>query len=779
MFVRRLLLLQALMVLVCLILAAQLARLTLVQGDELRQRAEARLERIAWLPTSRGRVLDRHGRVLAHDRASYDLAVEYSVITGAWAVQRAGRYARRLHRDDWAALAPEQRRALIDRYRPAYDAHLEQAWETLAAGAGTTPDELARRREAVVERVERMFDSIVRARTTSAREQQLAMGREITQGIEQRIAEQATRPIAEQRTPHVLASRVDDDTGFLFKRLEAQVLSIRPAGDEGPPDEVPRIPGLEVRDAGDRHYPFDTLSVEVDLSRLPGPLREDATRSVEVQGVGVHILGWMRAGPHAEDVQQRAAHLDASPDARQAAITTAGVDRGRYLPTDAVGSAGLEASLEHTLRGLRGFERYRVDTGTLETLEPTLGRDVRLTLDISLQARIQALMDPSLGLARVQPWHGDENPTMPVGTPINGAAVVLDIETGEILALVSTPTFARDAMRDDPDAIFGDEVNLPAVNRAIAVPYQPGSIVKAPILAAAATFGAWTPGQTIACTGHFLPDRDDVFRCWIYKRFGATHGHALNGPEAIKVSCNIFFYELGRRLGASGTTRAYRLFGVEQPFNLGIGSEFPGAIGPLQRDPREPPQLSPSDTILMGIGQGPVAWTPLHAAEALAILARGGVHVLPRIIADDAPPVVAELSLDARASDIALEGLRLSVNAPEGTGHHITLPGGVRENIFTVPGVEVWGKTGTATAADLRADLDRDGQRETVRSGDHSWFVALAGPQGASPRYAIAVIMEYAGSGARVSGPVTNQIIHALVDEGYLPDHRALGHAAP
>ena len=776
MFHRRLALLAVLVAISTVGLGVQLGRLTISQGDALRDRAESKLERVTWLPTQRGRVLDRKGRVLADDRPSYDLAVDFNVIIGAWAVERAGRYARRVHRDAWPKLAAQQRRALIDRYLPAYEQHLEAMWETLAAGVDTTPDVLADRRADIESRVDRMFSAIVRARTKSARRDQLAMGREITERIERRIEEQASRPIAEQRSPHVIASRVDDETGFLFQRLLGQTVELMPGGENQPADEVDRLPGLAVRDAGDRHYPFDRVVVDVDRSRLPSPVRRDSTESVEVEGVAIHLLGWMRSGAFAEDIERREAFLSESAEQASTSagevLTSVGTDRGRYLPTDAVGSSGLERSAEHRLRGLRGYERYRIDTGSLETHEPEPGRDIGLTIDIALQARIQALLDPELGLARVQPWHGEPNPTMPVGTPINGAAVVLEIDTGDILAMVSTPTFSRDAMRDDPASIFESPIARPALNRALEVPYQPGSIVKAPILVAAATQGLWRPSQHIECTGHFLPGRDDVYRCWIYKRFGTTHGDDLSGEEAIKVSCNIFFYELGRRLGPKGMAEAYRQFGIGESFDLGVGREFEGVIGAFGAQGAPGDRLSPSDVIFMGIGQGPVAWTPLHAAEAIAMLARGGISIRPRLVSDGSAPDVREVTLDRAAIDVALEGLRLSANDPRGTGHHITLTDGTRENIFTAPGVSVWGKTGTAEASPLRADTDGDGTIETLRAGDHSWFVVLVGPEGQPPTHAVAVLMEYAGSGARVSGPVTNQVIHALIDEGYLPDTR-------
>jgi cell division protein FtsI/penicillin-binding protein 2 len=204
---------------------------------------------------------------------------------------------------------------------------------------------------------------------------------------------------------------------------------------------------------------------------------------------------------------------------------------------------------------------------------------------------------------------------------------------------------------------------------------------------------------------------------------------------------------------------------LEEPFNLGIGGEYLGNAGrKVNGDP-----LYIGDAMLMAIGQGPVAWTPLHAADSYATLARGGLRITPRILAD-APPQARDLHLDPESIDLAMRGLDLAANDELGTGSSIAYASG-SEPIFDVPGVDVWGKTGTATAVSLLGeDPDGDGPepRPVLRAGDHSWYVVLAGREGLQPRYAIAVIIEYGGSGGRVAGPVTEQIIYALVAEGYL-----------
>src|SRR5262249_51256597 len=133
-----------------------------------------------------------------------------------------------------------------------------------------------------------------------------------------------------------------------------------------------------------------------------------------------------------------------------------------------------------------------------------------------------------------------------------------------------------------PDYIFEDlvnrEVDMPWINRAIARPYPPGSIAKAMILNGAVKFGKHNLDTTIDCTGHLFPDKPNMFRCWIYKQFGGqTHTqqlqHTLSAPEALMVSCNIYFFTMGQKLGAKGVTDTYQMFGLGQPMDIGLDRE--------------------------------------------------------------------------------------------------------------------------------------------------------------------------------------------------------------
>lgn len=825
MFHGRLVLLAGLGLVGFLALTAQLGRLSFVQGPQLRQEAESRLERLAWEPTVRGRILDRTGRVLAQDRPTFDVRLDYSVLSGSWAAAWSVAFAREVHADVWRELDPAQRSALASAYQPQFEAHLERGLAELALTTGVPMEEIMLAMDAVVGRVEGIHGDFVERREKALRERARARGRELTVELEERLRAQAQRPIAEQKRPHTVISQVQDAVGFavleLAERtsvLEAPVLdpvsvsvggaSESDASGTGPQPtgamarvEVPTVPGLDVGYSRDRQYPYQSITVAIDRSSLPFPLRGagrgEGAQSVTVKGTLDAIIGRTRDRVFAEDHKRRAEWLGGELGERERTLvlTDRGEDRGRYLEGDHVGHTGVEANMEHTLRGLRGLRVRRLDTGEQTVIERTPGRDVTLTLDALLQARIAAVLSPQVGLAVAQAWHGDRSGRRDDGLPLAGSAVVIDIESGEVLALVSTPTIDPENPPQTltrPEGVPAGDWDDPSFNRATSAVYPPGSIAKAMTLTWAASRGEQQPHERIACTGHFLPGRKDILRCWIYRpQFSMTTHSAQLGrdpdeADALMCSCNIYFYELGRRLGPERMLEAYRGFGAgARP--LETVPCVPGFVGPFVPEGRTPPPLTDIDAAMMGIGQGPVAWSPLHAADAYATLARGGVRLGPTLVRDGQPRR-EDIGLDSSAVEEALRGLWLSVNDRRyGTGNHTTI-NGQRVDYFNAPGVDVWGKTGTAqqdATLTKKLHIAPDGTiqwdetdlapgtvtvfRPREAAYTHAWFVGLVAPRGERPRYAISVMMEFAGSGGRVSAPIANQIIHALQAEGYLP----------
>ncbi|MGD9690900.1 MAG: peptidoglycan D,D-transpeptidase FtsI family protein [Phycisphaerales bacterium] len=821
MFHRRLLILSALVLAGFLLPAGQLVRLTLLRGEELRERAEARLAIERYIPTTRGRIVDRTGRVLAADRPSYDLAIDYSVISGQWAFAQAVRQARRIQGDRWLELGPVERERLAQEQLPVYQTALSEAWRHLSRLSGASLEEIELRKSEIIRSVQvtesRMRESERAALEQARREEAIARGRELVDDIEVATAEINVR-IREQTVPHVIVRGVSDEVAFQFFELEET--SRRTAAgstgawsDEGgvPAGDAMVIPGLHVIDATRREYPGDRGQVTIDRSTFPGTLRSAEPLTLELRGLATHVVGWMRSTIYAEDLELRhdarvgrpaqerlGRPMKYAPRDGDAMVT----DLGFYREGDRVGAIGIERSAEAKLRGERGVRREQLDTGGVTTTPLRRGEDVPLTIDMALQSRVQALLDPRSGLAVVQPWHEnkaivpdpssiDADPArgrkqIELGTALSAGAVVLDIDSGDVLAIVSSPTMSHEELVDlDAEEIkrlVEDPVGSPLKNRAIAEAYPPGSIVKPIIFASAVSSGVFLPGSRIECDGMLYSERPDAFRCWVWKQFSTTHSAQLGGPldasDAIMVSCNIFFYTLGRTLGPERIVEWYGRFGVGdgaaiEHATLGIGRQFTGLAG----DSRGPDQTTRDEATLMGMGQGPVAWTPLHAADAYATLARGGVRLVPRLRADEEHRVI-DLKLDTRAIPVLLDGLRRAVTDERGSAHHITVIDELnqrrRERIFNAPGVVVWGKSGTADAPMAFRRDDSTNRRMLARDGDHSWCVALAGPDdghGASPRprYAIAVVVEFGGSGGRVAGPIVNQIIHALAAEGYLP----------
>ncbi|MFN7397113.1 MAG: peptidoglycan D,D-transpeptidase FtsI family protein [bacterium] len=763
MFHRRLLLLGAAF---CAAAAVPLLRtcdLTIRKGESLREQAEGRLVERRWIGTSRGKILDRDGRVLAIDKPSFNLEVDYPLISGQWAFAQAVRAARR-RTPEWTQLSPLERERLVQEGLGPYQQRLAEAWAEVSRLTGVPPSEIEERRSEIVARVSAQALAVWESHRRASIES-LSRGRELTEAQEPSTAEstlslaEVARPIREQRTPHVLVRDLDEEMAFTFPN-ESEL-----AGS-------PLLPGMKLVDATRREYPSEEIAVVLDLSNFPGPLRSQKTQEVTARGVATGIIGWMRGQLFKEDFARRPPR-SIGDDGKPA------IDLGAYRPGDSIGAAGLEWALEPELRGARGSVLERLDTGQSTRVERTPGKDVRLTLDSRLQARVQALMNPLTGLTVVQPWQN--NKALDPGTPLNAAAVILDIDTGEILSMVSTPTFTRQQLQDDPASVLGEASGQPLLSRAMGRAYAPGSIVKPLMLAGGVAQGVWEAGRTIDCTGHFHPDRPDMLRCWIYKQNNTTHtaqfGHPLTADEAVMVSCNIYFFTLGQKLGPEGIEKLFASLGVgtddgiKRP-DLGVGYQFPGSVGrmsrresPADESGDQRPRITAGDAILMGIGQGPIAWTPLQAADAYATLARGGIRLVPKI-RTDVPSVRDDLGWDRGSVQMAMRGLQRAVSEERGSGHHITYtgPDGVqaKEPTFNIPGVSIWGKSGTA-------DSGKKSQENPDASLDHSWFVVMAGAEGAArPRVVVALLVEYGGSGGRVAGPLANQILWALRAEGYL-----------
>ena len=748
---------------VLVVLLLQVVRLSVAEHGEHLRNVERFLAETKWLPAARGSIRDRHGVVLAMDRTAWDVLLQYDAIDGGWARAKARRAAlEAVGREAWRELSPEARDSEIDRHEEAFTRILEErVYLPLMQSAGWSRGDLAARLEEIAMRVEKQAVNYRETRKEALRRKY---------GGDAPIAVIERERAPSQLDAHVVLENVAPEVAFAFQQLAVEF-----------PGTVTVEPSMK------RVRPFDEATVQVSRASFPSPVRASRDVTLTIDGVADHIVGYLR-GVYAEDVSARPFRTELGEEDLK------GYREGR----DIIGSRGVERTAEQYLRGTRGKVVSDLRAGTEERIDPQPGLDVDLTIDIALQARLHALLMPEVGLARIDQyqvgWDKDGNPKqgpLPVGTELKGAIVVLDVDTGGILAAVSSPTLAdgRAMSRDDRAR------ELPSMFRAFEGVYPPGSILKPIMHCAAAAEGLVQPGEKIECAGHYLPERNDMLRCHVYRpaegRTG-THG-PQDAPGALARSCNIFFYTLGDRLGVDRLIPWLRRFGMGGRPDAGLAYERQARVegGSETRTvvageaPGSLPDPAAAGTrrdrvseALLGIGQGTLTWTPLHAAQAYATLARRGVAVPPTIFkVMEGERSSVDLGVPSWAIDECFEGLRLAVEAGFGSGHHITLRDGTREPLFDLPGVRLWGKTGTATAPPLRVDLDGNGVEERVQT-DHAWFVGFVAGEDGRPRYSIAVLLEHGGSGGKVAGPVAAETIRALVAEGYFTAERSSGRPA-
>jgi len=401
--------------------------------------------------------------------------------------------------------------------------------------------------------------------------------------------------------------------------------------------------------------------------------------------------------------------------------------RTNYWSEDMIGKSGLEKVCEPILRGRRGYRRFQ-NTSSLPLAEQPAepGSDIHTTLDASLQRELEAL------------FPADQT----------GCIVILSVPRGEVLALVSVPTFDLNRYRSDYVRLASDEVRSPLHHRAVAGLYAPGSTVKPLAALAGLQAGVVNLSEEIFCRG-FLHS-PAAFRCWIYDRYGYGHG-PLNLVGAIKNSCNIFFYTVGERLyhrSAGKLKEFYGLFGFLDPPGTGLEEEKAGRITVPE---------TPGTGRMLAIGQGPIAVTPLHVANAMATIARGGEFRSPVLVLEGGPPQVRRnLGLPAAYIQAVQKGMYEVVNSHGGTAY------GVFHGRGAPPlNIQVCGKTGTAESPPLVVG------GKVVREGNMAWFAGFAPYH--NPQIALAVLVEYAREGgSRTAGPIAREALRVCKEMGYI-----------
>lgn len=408
-----------------------------------------------------------------------------------------------------------------------------------------------------------------------------------------------------------------------------------------------------------------------------------------------------------------------------------------------VGKAGVEAGMEAELRGTGGQAEIEVDARSrfvrrVSETAPVNGRDVRLTVETGLQVRALER------LAR------DGRP---------GACVVLDCTTGEVKVMASSPSFAAAGLagagsRPAWQALAADP-DRPLVNRAIAGQYPPGSTFKMVTALAGLEAGVVTTKEKIECWGD-VTYAGHMFRCWNRRGHIASDLH-----KALRESCDCYFYEVARRAGMDAIAATARTLGLGQTYDAGIGQQKAGLVPTpawkrgQTRGIRSRGGWLLGETVMAGIGQGYVLATPLQLAVMTARIATGRVVTPTLTVREEG--WTADASGALKVDTVALQAVRRAmvavVNEAGGTGQAADIEDGK-----TV----VAGKTGTSQVSRASADRDRTKVLD-VRERDHALMVAYWPAD--KPKYAAAVVLEHAGGGGAMAGPLMRDLIAMIAAE--------------
>jgi penicillin-binding protein 2 len=426
----------------------------------------------------------------------------------------------------------------------------------------------------------------------------------------------------------------------------------------------------------------------------------------------------------------------------------------KYLEGEVSGRRpGVEYVCEEILRGRRGEVVYDIDRQLQNKVETEFGEDVKLTIDIELQQRIEEYIEDC-----------NLNPKCDSGT----AAVLIEVASGEILSLVSLPGYDLNRIRYDYGAIAGDS-NQPLLNRALYKQYPPGSVVKPLILIAGLEEGVIDSGEIISCPASKAPRGWPS--CWYYNKYSWTcHDERWTNMarNAIRGSCNIYFSRLADRIEPLALQSWLYKFGYGHRIALGypaFNGDFPkreflqgqGQISNVAPEGEissfeQLSALTREERRYFGIGQGNMQATPLQVANAIAAIARGGLYKAARLfIEEEVEGGIEEPGAFSRALDISAEtmavvydGMSAVVSEEGGTAY-----GEFAYSGFGSQGVQVYGKTGS------------------TEGSVNAWFAGFA-EDGSGRSISFALVVEGGEHGSRDAAPLVKNIIQFCIESGYI-----------
>lgn len=415
-----------------------------------------------------------------------------------------------------------------------------------------------------------------------------------------------------------------------------------------------------------------------------------------------------------------------------------------YALNAIVGKDGAEKAFEEYLRpvdGLVGLEsNIDGDFSEYTTLkEPQPGKDVYLTIDLGMQAVAEQALADTIAQIKANSKYARGGLGWDVA---GGSAVVIDVNSGEILACASNPTYNLGTFNADYKALSEDPLT-PMLNRPLMGAYPPGSIFKMVTALAALEEGIVTPQKIIRDLGvyeYYAPSYTPA--CWLWNQSRRTHGNT-NVSDAIKYSCNYFFFDVSREMGIDTLNKYAKMLGLGEPTGVEISGERSGNLaGPESRKAKGGPQWEPGETIQAAIGQSEQQFTPIQLANYMATLVNGGNHYKPHFLKQvatyDGSEVVYETPKEledviniAPASLEAIKKGMLGATTDDGTA----------SSVFRNYPIQIGGKTGSVEIS------------KTATA--HGSFLSFAPYD--KPEIAVCVLIEHAGTGGAVA-PVVKAI---------------------
>ena len=464
------------------------------------------------------------------------------------------------------------------------------------------------------------------------------------------------------------------------------------------------------------------VAVETHQLELPGvSLRARPRRNYSDGPMAAHVLGYLG------EINQKQLKLLK--------------DQG-YVLGDEIGQYGLERRWEELLRGQSGGQQVEVDA---------LGRRVRVLHEVTDVPgyTVHLTLDRQLQETAYEALKGKE-----------GTIVALDVHSGAILALASTPafdpnTFARGIKADEWSGLIKDQLR-PLSNRATQGQYPPGSTFKIVMSIAGLEEGVIQPESFIQDPG-FYSFGNRSFRDW--KKGG--HG-AVNLHRAIVESCDTYFYQLGPKLGIDRIAKWANAFGLGEKTGIALDDERSGTIPSTEwKRKRYRQPWFPGETVSVAIGQGYVTVTPLQLANMMAAVANGGKLYRPYVVnkvesVDGAtvreygPEVIRTIELKPDTLKRVRAALADVVSAPHGTG------AAARSQV-----VSIAGKTGTAQVVEMKGGYVKTEQLAYFNR-DHAWFVSYAPVE--NPQIAIAVLVEHGGHGGDAAAPMAKKVFEKFIE---------------